>query len=92
MSENIPLTLSLPDELVADLRARVAAGHYPDEAAAVADALRSAFATDAGFETWLRTDVVRALDEHRRDPEAALPLDQVVGALEHRRFARRGHA
>lgn len=90
MNHLTPLNLTLPDDLVADLRARVAAGHYPDEAAAVTDALRSAFGHDTALESWARTEAVAALEEHRRDPAAAIHVDDVMQELERRRAERRG--
>jgi Arc/MetJ-type ribon-helix-helix transcriptional regulator len=75
------LTLALPAELVAVLRARVAAGDFPDESAGVAQALRLAFDEDAALEAFLREAVVAAHAEHRADPEAAIPVEAVMDRL-----------
>lgn len=90
MEQPSPLTLTLPEDQIADLRARVAAGQYADEAAAVSDALRIAFGRDAALEAWLKTEVVAAWDEHQDDPGAAVPAEDIMQELERRRTLRPG--
>ena len=81
-------TLTLPADPLSDLRARVAAGQYPDEATAVTDALRSAFEHDPALENRARTEAFAALVTHNLDPGAAIPVEDVMQELDCRRSNR----
>ena len=54
------LTISLPDDLAETLRARVAAGDYPDESAVIADLLR-AEPESPDVTAWLQHEVPKRL-------------------------------
>jgi Arc/MetJ-type ribon-helix-helix transcriptional regulator len=54
------LTITLPDDLAADIRALVATGEYADESAVIVDLLRD-HAESPEMTAWLRRDVPKRL-------------------------------
>ena len=54
------LTITLPDDLAATLRARVAAGDYPDEGAVIAELLRD-LDEPPEVTDWLQREVPKRL-------------------------------
>ena len=71
----------MPDDIAAQVRARVASGAYVDESAVVTEALRTLQDRDQSVEEWLRTEVVEAYDALRADPSRARTADQVLDTL-----------
>ncbi len=91
MPPNLPLTLTLPEDVALALEARVAAGEYASEVDAIREGLLALEAREAGLEAWLR-DVASV----RFDGYVASP-DQTLGAAEasarlRAHIARRGLA
>ena len=94
------ISVVLPSDMVARLRARVRAGDFRSESEAVEDALGTAEAVDAQIaailpepdeaeiEQWLRTEVVAICDEMDRDPSRGIPIEQVIANLKAARAAR----
>ncbi len=90
------ISVMLPADMVARLRARVRAGDFRNESEAVEDALGAAEASNAilpelnkaEVEHWLRTEVVAICDEMDRDPSRGIPLQQVIVHFEAARAAR----
>ena len=81
MADRHQLSITLPDDLAAQLRARVASGQYASESDVVAEALRTLEDREQCVEQWLRTEVVQAYDELEADAASGLTLDEVRESL-----------
>jgi putative addiction module CopG family antidote len=78
------MSITLPKEMARLVRDKVASGEYASESEVVRDGLRSLVARDRALEEWLRTDVVRAYEELRANPESGIPLHKIQAALAER--------
>ena len=74
-------SITLPNEMAAAVKAKVAAGEYATESEVIRDGLRVLLARDRAVEDWLRGDVAAAGDALKSDPSQALSLDQVKARL-----------
>jgi len=81
MSRFTQLTVTLPEEMVAMVRNKVAAGEYQSESDVVRDGLHALQSGDLALEDWLKGEVVPAFDAMRADPSRALSVGQVRVAL-----------
>lgn len=81
MADRHQLSVTLPDDLAEQVRARVASGHYASESDVVAEALRTLEDREQTLEQRLRTEVVAAYDAMAADPSRGLSLDEVRASL-----------
>jgi len=81
MRNTQPLTVTLPHEMAAMVKAKVASGEYATESEVVRDGLRALQARDAALEAWLRGEVARSYDDFAADPSIGIPADQIMGRL-----------
>lgn len=81
MADRHQLSVTLPDDLAAQVRARVASGEYASESDVVIEALRTLQDCEQSVEQWLRTEVVEAYDELEADPSRGVSLDEVRESL-----------
>ncbi|MDR3424940.1 MAG: type II toxin-antitoxin system ParD family antitoxin [Alphaproteobacteria bacterium] len=89
MRSTHPLSVTLPHDMAAMVKAKVASGEYASESEVVRDGLRTLQARDAAVESWLRTEVVKSIEEHAGNPEAAVPADQMMSRLREAHRKRR---
>ncbi|MGH8449800.1 ribbon-helix-helix domain-containing protein [Pseudomonas sp.] len=71
------MSITLPLEMAALVKAKVAAGEYATESEVIRDGLRALLARDRAMDDWLREQVVPAAVALQADPERALSVDQV---------------
>lgn len=64
-------SITLPDAMAVQVRAKVASGEYASESEVIRDGLRALQARDRAIETWLANEVLPALDAVRADPARA---------------------
>ena len=64
------MSITLPNELAAAVREKVASGEYASESEVIRDGLRVLIARDRVVERWLRNKVGPAYDAPRRIPLA----------------------
>ncbi len=76
-----PLTVTLPHEMAAMVKAKVASGEYATESEVVRDGLRALQARDAALGAWLHGEVARSYDDFAADPSIGIPADQMMGRL-----------
>jgi putative addiction module CopG family antidote len=74
-------SVTLPNEMAAEVRAKVASGEYATESEVIREGLRALQAREKAVEQWLRTEMAAAYDAHKSDPGAGLSPDQVKAAL-----------
>jgi Arc/MetJ-type ribon-helix-helix transcriptional regulator len=72
------LTVTLPEEMVAMVRDKVATGECQSESDVVRDGLQ---AGDSALEDWLGREIVPVFDAMRADPSRALSIEQVRASL-----------
>ena len=75
------LSVTLPEDMAARVRAKVASGQYASESEVIRDGLHALDARDDRLEHFLRTEGVAAYDAMEADPSRARTLDQVRATL-----------
>jgi antitoxin ParD1/3/4 len=88
------LSVTLPNEMADQVRAKVASGEYASESEVVREGLRALQARDRAVERWLIEQVLPAHDAYGADPGRGLSLEEVRRglALRHRKAAGRDQA
>jgi len=84
-------SVTLTNEMAANVRAKVASGEYASESEVIRDGLRALQARDRAVENWLRDEMVPAYDDYKADPTQVMSLDEVranLAALHERTVAR----
>ncbi len=81
MADSHHLSVTLPDDLADQIRAKVASGRFASESDVVIEALRTLEDREQTLEQWLRTEVVQAYDAMAADPARGLSLDEVRASL-----------
>ncbi len=75
------LSVTLPKEMAARVKAKVESGEYASESEVIREGLRALQARDNAMEEWLRRDVLPIYDTMKRDPSRGRSADQVRAAL-----------
>lgn len=75
------MSVTLPKDMAARVKAKVASGEYASESEVIRDGLRALQARDHAVDDWLRRDVVPIYDAMKTDPTRARSIDQVRAAL-----------
>ena len=78
MRKTSALSVTLPHDMAAMVKAKVASGEYATESEVIRDGLRTLQARDAAMKKWLHDEVVKSCKEHAADPNSAIPADAVV--------------
>jgi antitoxin ParD1/3/4 len=81
MRSTKPLTVTLPHEMAAMVKAKVASGEYATESEVVRDGLRALKARDAALEAWLRDEAAKSYDEFVADPSIGVPGEDVMARV-----------
>jgi putative addiction module CopG family antidote len=81
------MSITLPNELAAAVRDKVASGEYASESEVIRDGLRVLIARERVVERWLRNKVGPAYDALEADPSRAVTADRIRARLaaEHRK-------
>ena len=74
-------SVTLPIEMAAQIKARVASGEYASESEVIRDGLRALHAREKAVEDWLRNDIAPVYDAMKADPARARSLDDVKASL-----------
>ncbi|CAZ15899.1 ribbon-helix-helix domain-containing protein [Xanthomonas albilineans] len=74
-------SITLPNDMAAAIKAKVAGGEYATESEVIREGLRALLARDRVIEHWLSTEVAAAYDELKADPSKALTIEQVRESL-----------
>jgi putative addiction module CopG family antidote len=78
------LSITLPNEMAARVKAKVASGEYASESEVIRDGLRALHARDTAVETWLRNEVVPAFEAFKADPSGGLSVEDIRASLAER--------
>ncbi len=74
-------SITLPNEMAALVKSKVAAGEYATESEVIRDGLRVLIARDHAMENWLRNQVGIAYDALKVNPARAVTVDQIRASL-----------
>ncbi len=77
-------SVTLPNEMAAQVKAKVASGEYASESEVIRDGLRALEARDMAVERWLRNEIVPVYEAFKADPSSGLSVEQVRAALAER--------
>ena len=75
------LSVTVPNEMAAEVAAKVASGEYASESEVIRDGLRALQARDKAIEQWLRQDVVATYDAMKANPARGCSPSEVRAAL-----------
>lgn len=92
MRNTQPMSITLPHDMAAMVKAKVASGEYATESEVIRDGLRTLLARDAAIEAWLQDEVAKSYDEFAADPGAGIPGEELMARLQasyRARLARR---
>ena len=81
MRSTHPITITLPHDMAAMVKAKVASGEYATESEVIRDGLRALQARDAAVDKWLRDEVAKSYDEYAADPSIGIPADDIMARL-----------
>ena len=81
MRNTHPVTITLPHDMAAMVKAKVASGEYATESEVIRDGLRALQARDAAVDKWLRDEVAKSYDEYAADPSIGIPVDHIMARL-----------
>ncbi|WPO00862.1 type II toxin-antitoxin system ParD family antitoxin [Pseudomonas sp. MUP55] len=71
------ISITLPLEMAALVKAKVACGEYATESEVIRDGLRALLARDRAMENWLKDEVIPAATALEAEPELGLSAEQV---------------
>ena len=81
MRNTQPISITLPHDMAAMVKAKVTSGEYATESEVIRDGLRTLLARDAAIESWLRDEAAKSYDEFAADPGIGIPADEVMARL-----------
>ncbi len=81
-------SVTLPNEMAAEVRAKVASGEYASESEVIRDGLRALNARDKAIEHWLHNEVVQIYQAMKADPSRGGSLADARTALAERHVVR----
>lgn len=81
MGDMQPINISLPEEMVTMIKAKVLSGEYASASEVIQAGLDRLQDRDAAFESWLRTDVAESYDAFTADPASGIPIEDVMGRI-----------
>lgn len=74
-------SITLPNEMAEQVKAKVATGQYATESEVIREGLRTLLARDRVIEAWLHDEVTAAYDEAKNDPSSVITAAQVRTTL-----------
>lgn len=81
------LSVTLPNEMAAQVRAKVASGEYASESEVVREGLRALRSRDRAMEDWLHNSAVPSYEALKADPARGVSVTQARAALAARHAA-----
>ncbi len=74
-------SVTLPNEMAATVRAKVASGEYASESEVIREGLRALNARERALNDWLTQQALPSYDAYRADPSKGIPLDEVRASI-----------
>jgi antitoxin ParD1/3/4 len=76
------ISVTLPHDMAAMVKAKVTSGEYATESEVIRDGLRTLAARDAALESWLRDEVTKSYDEFLDNPNSGIPADDILAKIQ----------
>ncbi len=76
-----PISVTLPHDMAALVKAKVASGEYATESEVIRDGLRALLARDGAMENWLRDEVAKSYDEFKARPKSGIRAGEVMSQV-----------
>lgn len=70
-------SVTLPNEMAALVRAKVASGEYASESEVIREGIRALNARERALDDWLRSQALPSYDAYRADPSRGIALEDV---------------
>lgn len=90
MRNTTPISVTLPHDMAAMVKAKVASGEYASESEVIRDGLRTLQARDQALEAWLRDEAVKSFDEVAAHPDKVVNADEIMDRIRKAHRARSG--
>ncbi len=74
-------SVTLPNEMAALVKAKVASGEYASESEVIRDGLRALNARDRAVDDWLRRQALPSYDAYLADPSKGILLEEVRATI-----------
>ena len=74
-------SVTLPHEMAALVRAKVASGEYASESEVIREGLRALKARERALDDWLRQQALPAYNAYRADPSRGIALEDVRATI-----------
>ena len=74
-------SVTLPNEMAALVRAKVASGEYASESEVIREGLRALNARERALEDWLTRQALPSYDAYRADPSKGIPLEEIRATI-----------
>jgi putative addiction module CopG family antidote len=74
-------SVTLPNEMAASVRAKVASGEYASESEVIREGLRALNARERALEDWLTRQALPSYDAYRADPSKGVSLEEVRATI-----------
>ena len=71
------ISVTLPEEMAAQVRRKVSSGEYASESEVIREGLRALQARDRALDNWLMQHALPAYDRYRIDPSSGASLEEV---------------
>ena len=81
-------SITLPNEMADEVRAKVTSGEYASESEVIRDGLRALRARDRAIDHWLRTSAAPAYEALKRDPSRGVALEDARIAVAERHASK----
>ena len=74
-------SVTLPNEMAALVRTKVASGEYASESEVIREGLRALNARERAMDDWLRQQALPSYDAYRADPSRGIALEDVRASI-----------
>ena len=81
MRNTSPLSITLPHDMAAMVKEKVASGEYATESEVIRDGLRVLKARDEMVEAWLRDEVGKSYDDFASGKKGGTPGEEMMAKL-----------
>ena len=83
------IRVTLPDEMLALVKDKVASGEYASESEVISEGLRSLQDRDEEVSDWMLEQAHIAYDAYKEDPTRGAPVDEVFARVKARHLEKR---
>ncbi len=74
-------SVTLPNEMAALVRAKVASGEYASESEVIREGIRALNARERALDDWLQRQALPAYDAYRADPSRGISLEDIRASI-----------